>query len=174
MTVSGNAFTMRLEFICDQNNDRGNDLNITAINVDNQHLIAYVTDKKSCATFSLTYLYSKYSYIFSIVFIAAGVFITFLGLRLFRPVLFILSTLLITAVLLLLIYQLIMTSHTSQWTFWLVLGLSGAVGLTGAYFITRYDKVCFVVAGACLGGVVGFFVYGLAMAAWAPPVRLEG
>jgi hypothetical protein len=166
---------MTLTFVCDQDADLDGKPEVKG-SVVNNHLQATVKAKRSCASFSLTYIYQKYAYIFSIVFIAAGVFVTFFGLRLFKPVLFILTTLLITAVLLLLVYQLIMSSHTKQYLFWVVLGVSGLIGLTGAYFVTRYNGVCFVVAGGCLGGVLGFFIYGLAMASWAPPVRrrLEG
>ena len=163
---------MNLTFVCNNEGSMSDEPTIAG-SYGAAGLIANVTSKRSCASFSLTYIYQKYAYIFSTVFIIAGLVIAFFGVRLFKITLFIISTFFITAVLVLLIYQLIMTSHTAQYAFWLVLGVSGLIGLTGAYFISRYDKACFFMAGAALGAVLGFFIYGLAMASWAPPVQGE-
>ncbi len=150
---------MAIIFECDRSMSESTDLKFETQSSTSTLLLLKVTSRKSCPMFSLTYLYEKYPLIFSIVFLIAGLFVAFAGIRMYKAVLFILATFLVGFLLLTIIYQMIMSKYVDQWVFWVCLGISSLVGLTAGGMVVAYNKYCFVIAGACLGGVAGFVLY---------------
>lgn len=149
---------MELTMTCDRDKDE-NDVRFEENGSDACTLKAAAVLRRACPIFSLTYLFEKYPYIFSLVFMGAGILITFFGLKFFKIVLFLLATFVVSFLLLTIIYQMALSKYVNMWVFWVCLGLSTLVGLTVGYFVAAYDRYCFVLAGACLGGVAGFIIY---------------
>lgn len=165
--VTNGASELRATIVCDRDNE--NTANITNGDKVNVTFIG----KSGCPFLSITYFYEKYPYIFSIVFIATGLLITFAGLRFFKTMLFILTAFAITGVLLIIIYQLIILKNKpKEYAFWVTLGISGLFGLTGGYFVAKFSTVCFVLAGGFLGAIVGFIVYNAFLASVTQVVSL--
>ncbi len=129
--------------------------------IDQCTLRAKANVHRACPIFSLTYLYKHYPVAFAIGFLACGALFTFFGLKLYKIVLFLLTAFIVGFLLLTIIYQMIMLrlSNVKLWAFWVVLGISALVGLTMGYFAVAYNKYCFVLAGASLGGIGGFILY---------------
>lgn len=155
------GFKMAVKFVCDRSKGESDDIKFENDGTTEGYLKLVVISKKSCPMFSLTYLYSQYPSIFAIIFLGAGLFIAFVGIRMYKIVLFLLATFLVTFILVTVIYQMIMSKFVEQWAFWTCLGVSAAVGLTAGVLVVIYNKYCFVIAGACLGGIGGFFLYNM-------------
>ena len=132
---------------------------------DKDLVIMNVIGKVGCPFLSITYFYEKYPFIFAIVFIGTGILITFFGLKLFRVLLFILAAFALTAVLLVIIYQLILLPRRQEAiAFWITLGISGLFGLTAGYFAARYYSICFMLAGGALAAMLAFFLWNVIQA----------
>ena len=81
-----------------------------------------------------------------------------------------LTTLLVAFVILMFVTQVVLSSTTPYYAYWVILGIAGAAGLTCGYFVYAYEKYCFALAGAFLGGVLGMFIYNLILHKFVPPV----
>lgn len=133
-----------------------------------------IIGKVGCPILSITYFYETYPFIFAIVFIAAGVLITFLGNTLFKVLLFILAAFAVTGILFVIIYQLILLPRKpEEIAFWVTLGICGACGLTAGFFAAKYHTVCIVLAGGSLAAIVAFVLYNAIGAAMSQVVRLS-
>jgi len=165
-------YAMELTFVCDRDAEEDSmkfdDSATTACKI-----MVTFTGRKACPIFSLTYLYSKYPYIFAIIFMGAGLLFAFLGLKLFKVVLFLLAAFVVGFVLLTVLYQFILSKYVNQTAFWVCLGISAAVGLTVGWFVASYNKYCFVLAGASLGGIGGFILYTAVLAPFLDAVSSE-
>lgn len=160
---------MEIKLICDK---EVGDKKLTDVHTGKGEIIATMRTKYACPSFNFSYIFDKYPYIFSIIFIAGGILCAFLGQRLFPWALFILAFFTISFVLIAILYGVALSSTSSQMAFWIVLGISGVVGLTGGYFIKAYHEYCFVLAGGALGGIAGFFIYNLFLVKAVPPVTM--
>ena len=117
--------------------------------------------EEACPLFSLSYFYNKYPVPFSIAFIGAGLIIAFLGYRIFNVVLFLMATFVVAFILFNLIYQIAASSITMEnfGVLWIIVGAAGIVGAIVGFFAVKFQKYCFFLAGACLGGIIGFIIY---------------
>ena len=168
-------YVLNLTLICDPNKNE-NDVAFTDVNTQSGcRLSAKANVRKACPIFSLTYLYGKYPNIFAIVFISCGLLFTFFGLKLYKIVLFLMTAFIVGFLVLTIVYQMIMVrfANTTVNTFWFVLGIAALVGLTVGYFAASYNKYCFVVAGASLGGIGGFILYTAILSRFLDNVRLD-
>jgi hypothetical protein len=138
------------------------------------NVVVTATSNSACPAFSITQLFTNYSYIFAIVFIAAGLFITFFGSKLFPIVLFIVTAFVVAFVLIMFITQVAFSKMTPQFAYWIVVGVSAAVGLTVAYFISSYKSITFAIVGACGGGVIGLSLSTIILSYYAFPVYFFG
>ncbi len=159
---------------CNRKMDEDTAPNFTDAGSDECLLKLALSSKKACPIFSLTYLYQQNPLYFSLAFMVAGLFIAFVGIRLYKTVLFLLAAFLIGFLLLVIIYQMILPRYVEEWAFWVCLGISALVGLTMGGIVVAYDQQCFVLAGACLGGVASFILYGAFLSGTAGPVLSLG
>lgn len=164
--VDGKKWKIRADLICDRDM-ADKDLEFTSTTITGGDTITAVgTSRRACPIISLSYLYNKYPWAFGIGFIIFGCIFVFVGLKFYKVLLFLLAAFIVTFLLFTIIYQMIILkfSRTKPMIFWVVLGICGLVGLTVGYFAGKYNKYCFVLAGASLGGIGGFMVYSVILA----------
>lgn len=128
---------------------------------DSEHIVIKGTAKQACALFSLSYFFGKYPVPFAIAFMLSGLIIAFLGFRIFNVVLFLMAAFIVGFIIFNLVYQLAASSITMEkaWVVWIILGAATLVGLIVGVFAVKYQRYCFLLAGACLGGIIGFLVF---------------
>jgi len=161
---------MQLNIKCDRNGIRKSIKVIKDSDTDECNLKADVESYESCPGFSITYMFLRYAAIFSVVFIGAGVVITFLGQKLFKIVLFILSAFVVAFVIFMFVSQVIFTTQTQATGFWITLGIAAVIGIILGILVVMYEKYCFALVGACLGGVLALFLYNLLLSKYLPTV----
>jgi len=117
--------------------------------------------KEACPFFSLSNFYNDNRIPFSIGFIGAGIIIAFLGFRIFNVVLFLMATFVVAFILFNVIFQLSASKITMEnaWVVWIIMGAAGIIGAIAGFFAAKFQKYCFFLAGACLGGIIGFMIY---------------
>lgn len=165
----GRKYDMLINITCNRNMEK-NKINFTNIGTDECSIKLKAEALEACPLFSLTYLFEKYAGIFSLVFIGVGVFVALFGEKLFHIVLFLLTTFLVAFIILMFVTEVVISSYTKDYAIWVILGISGAIGLVCGYFVVAYEEYCFALAGAFLGGVLGLFLYNLVLAKYVPPV----
>jgi Domain of unknown function (DUF4203) len=89
--------------------------------------------------------------------IILGTFITFFGLRLYKPIFFIAGTLITIGVILLLFYGTFLKSTTESWVPWVVLASSLLVGLLVGFIVMKLSRS----VGAFILAFIGGYVLGL-------------
>eukprot|EP00826_Nyctotherus_ovalis_P058705 TRINITY_DN8095_c0_g1_i10.p1 TRINITY_DN8095_c0_g1~~TRINITY_DN8095_c0_g1_i10.p1 ORF type:complete len:223 (+),score=55.70 TRINITY_DN8095_c0_g1_i10:850-1518(+) len=91
----------------------------------------------------------------------SGLIIAFLGFRIFNVVLFLMAAFIVGFIVFNLVYQLAASSITMEkaWVVWIILGAAALIGLIVGVFAVKYQRYCFLLAGACLGGIIGFLVF---------------
>ena len=98
----------------------------------------------------------QYSYIFGAVCIVIGLFLAFLGRKLFTVALFICATILTAGLILIIFYATFLSDNTASWLGWLMLSLSIVIGLGVGFLATKLEKL-----GACLLAAWGGFCAGV-------------
>jgi hypothetical protein len=86
-----------------------------------------------------------------------GAFITFFGLKLYKPIFFIAGALITIGVILLLFYGTFLKSTTESWVPWVVLACSLLVGLLVGFIVMKLSKS----VGAFILAFIGGYVLGL-------------
>lgn len=162
--VSNNAGQLNLIIKCDRNHKKDNiEFSVQRHEVKSEKEYIEITSSlnQACPVFNLTYFYRKYPIPFAIAFIVTGVIIAFLGFRIFKVVLFLMGTIVVTFILFNVTFQLTLSSSAAgkTWVFWTILGVSALLGMVVGFFASKYDKYCFLLAGGCLGGILGFLIY---------------
>ena len=84
---------------------------------------------------------SENKIVMCIIFIVVGVFVCFLGRKLFKPILFIAGILLGVALVWLICYSTFLSNTTKQWVFWLVLAISILIGIILGYVLFKLSKL---------------------------------
>jgi len=116
---------------------------------------------EACPFFSITNLFEQYKYFFSLAFIAVGIFICFLGEKLFHIVLFLLTALAVAFVILMFVTQVAFAKGNQKNAYWIVLAIACLAGITAGYFIVKYEQFSFAIVGGSLGGVLGLTLSSL-------------
>lgn len=164
-------YSMEISILCDRTMEKGKGKFDNSSETTDCDIKVKATANEACPYFSLMYLFKHNALIFFIIFIGAGIFVTFLGEKLFHFVLFLLTTFLVTFVILIFVTQVILSSTSPYYAFWVTLGLSGVAGITLGYFVYVYEEYCFALAGAFLGGVLGMFICNLLLAKYVSAVK---
>ena len=86
-------------------------------------------------------LMDKYKWIFGGVFLGIGVFLTFLGKKLFTGAIFVVSAVVVSFFIMLIFYTTFLTDNTASWIFWVTLSFSVVLGLVGGYFAGKMEKL---------------------------------
>jgi hypothetical protein len=94
----------------------------------------------------------QYAWMFGTGFIVIGLFLAFLGRKLFNVAVFIVTTMIVTGLILFIFYATFLESNTEAWVSWTVLALSILLGLVCGFFMVKLEKF----AGALLAGFGGF------------------
>jgi len=175
--VSKDERKLELKLRCDKDGEE--DEYPTFTDVDDLAVVtvkATVKHKRACPVFSIADFYENNKVTFTIGFIIAGLFVAFLGRKLFKVALFLLGALAITTVLFLIFYQtwLIKSEDKSKGNrnTWIALGISGGIGIVVGVFLIIYERLCFFAVGGVLGGLGGFILYAAIIGQFTDPVFL--
>jgi hypothetical protein len=158
--VKDGNITVDVTIICDKDSSAP-EFKVISPSDETHNIVITATGKEACPLFSLSYFYNKYPIPFAITFIIAGVIIAFLGFRIFNAVLFLMATFVVAFILFNVIYQLAAGSITMEnaWVIWLILGAAAIIGIIAGVLAVKFQKYCFFLAGACLGGLIAFMIY---------------
>lgn len=116
-----------------------------------------LTSADVCSTFDLNALWqfiNEYTWIWCAMFVGIGVFLTFLGRKLFKATIFIIAALLTVFGILLLFYTTFLQDTTEAWVGWTVLGCSILIGLVVGFFTMKLERV----GAALIAGWGGFLL----------------
>ena len=116
-----------------------------------------LTSSQVCASFDLNALWSflgEYEYLWGALLIAGGVFLGFLGRKLFKAAIFMVTAILTVFGILLLFYTTFLDDATEPWVGWTVLSCSILIGLVAGFFMMKLERV----GAALLAGWGGFLL----------------
>lgn len=102
---------------------------------------------------------NSYYWIVAITMISIGAFIWALGLKLFKPTIFIVFTLSTFFVIMLLFYALILPITTKDWTVWVIGSVGLVLGLIVGFFMTKLARLGVAALGAWIGFVGGLLIH---------------
>jgi hypothetical protein len=83
---------------------------------------------------------------------AIGLFLTFLGRKIFNVAIFIVAAIVVSGLILIIFYSTFLADNTATWLSWLVVSLAIVVGIVCGYLATKVEKI----GGALLAGWGGF------------------
>lgn len=83
---------------------------------------------------------------------AIGLFLTFLGRKIFNVAIFIVAAMVVSGLILIIFYSTFLADNTATWLSWLVVSLAIVVGIVCGYLATKVEKI----GGALLAGWGGF------------------
>lgn len=83
---------------------------------------------------------------------AIGLFLTFLGRKIFNVAIFIVAAIVVSGLILIIFYSTFLADNTATWLSWLVVSLAIVVGIICGYLATKVEKI----GGALLAGWGGF------------------
>jgi len=109
--------------------------------------------------------FEEFDYLFGAVFIILGIFLTFLGRKLFLAAVFIASLVLVTIVVLALSYGTFLSDNYSEGVFWGMLSASILIGIIVGVLLVKFSRFAAFAIGAWGGYVLGLFINDLAL--WA-------
>lgn len=82
------------------------------------------------------------------IFLIVGLFITFFGRKLFRPILFIAGLFIGVALVWLICYSTFLSDNSKSWVFWVVTAVSILIGLVIGWLLFKLTKIgAFILAG---------------------------
>lgn len=116
-----------------------------------------LTSADVCPSFDLNALWTfldEYSYIWGVLFIVGGIFLGFLGRKLFKAAVFMVTAILVVFAILLLFYTTFLEDTTEEWVGWTVLVCSILIGLVAGFFMMKLERV----GAALLAGWGGFLI----------------
>jgi hypothetical protein len=119
--------------------------------------LTFVT-KEACPLvnmFTVTNFIKNNKIAFGIALLLLGLFLTFLGAKFTIVTIFIIITMATTTLCFVFMFGFILPNSTAKALPWVVLGISGIVGLVLGYFVAKYNKS---VIGMILGGYMGYLL----------------
>lgn len=96
-------------------------------------------------------------------FLVAGSLICFMGRTLFTPIVFIVSTTAITALVLLIAYNTFLSDNSKAWVGWVTIGVAVVLGLLVGSLMISFIKLAIFIVSAWGGYAVGLLVYNAFM-----------
>lgn len=99
-----------------------------------------------------------YELIVTIFIILIGFIISFFGLRLFKELIFISSSLIVFCILFLLFYELVLSNGSESYLFWICFGGSIIASFLISYLITKLTSLFCSLIGIVFGLVLGVMV----------------
>ena len=108
----------------------------------------------------------KFKYLFAAIFVCLGLFLAFLGRKLWYMTVFIIGDLAVTAALVLIGFPTIADQYSAAWVGWAIIVVSLAIGTLGGILATKLQKpivgILCAWGGFCLGVLVNNSVVYLA------------
>lgn len=120
----------------------------------------------ACPVFTVNGLWTfleQYDWLWGAVFIVLGVFLTFLGRKLFLAAVFIASFFLTGLLFLAICYGTFLSDNSEDWVGWLMLAISIILGTIVGVLLVKYSKFAAAVIGAWAGYILGLFLNDLAL-----------
>ena len=120
-------------------------------------MIVTFSSKDACPSFTSNALWDflkDYNYLWGAVFILGGIFLCFLGRKLFGVAIFVITVFVSIFLLLLLFYTVFLSENTEDWVGWTVLACSVIIGLIIGFIMYRLQRI----GAAILAGWGGFML----------------
>jgi len=125
-----------------------------------------IVGEGACPVFTLNGLWTfleQYYWLWGAIFIVVGVFLTFLGRKLFLAAVFIAGFVLTGIIFLAVCYGTFLSDNSEDWVGWLMLSLSIVLGIIVGVLLVKYSKFAAAVIGAWAGYILGLFLNDLAL-----------
>lgn len=135
-------------------------------------LTAKATHRLLCPKFSISQFLENYKYQFTILYAIVGLICAFAGQKLFKIVLFLLTSIVVCSLIFTILNQkwLANSTATSNANLIIALCISAIAGITIGTLLTVFHAWCFCVIGGILGGMLGFIVFSTFAAFICPAV----
>jgi len=117
-----------------------------------------MTSKNACPVYSLNALWAwlqDYYWLWGVVMIISGIFLAFLGQKLFSVTLFFIGMVVTIALVWVIFYSTFLTDSTEDWVAWVVLGCSTVLGLFGGFLLYKLQRLGATVIGGWGGFLLG-------------------
>jgi len=118
----------------------------------------YQTSSMACPVFTANaflQFVQDYAWCFGTAFIVLGLFLAFLGRKLFNVAIFMVATIVVAGLILFIFYATCLSTNTEAWVAWLMVACSVLVGLLGGFLAYKLEKVGAALlcawGGFCLG-----------------------
>lgn len=157
-TTNGGVSELTVGQVCDENASEVTTYTLTT----SDGGLTYETYQEStiaCPIFTynaLIQFVQDYNWCFGTGFIVIGLFLAFLGRKMFNVALFIVATIIVAGLILFIFYATFLSDNTEAWVSWLVVSLAVLVGLVGGFLAYKLEKI-----GACLLCGWGGFCLGV-------------
>lgn len=111
----------------------------------------------------------QYKWIWGTVFILVGLFLAFLGRKLFTVAIFIVASMIVTGLILVIFYSTFLSDNDAYWVGWLVVSFAIVAGLVAGFFATKIERIGASIlagwGGFCLGVILNETVLYLVQSA---------
>lgn len=102
---------------------------------------------------------NDYYWIVATCMIIIGLFVLVLGLKLFKPTIFIFFSLSVLGLIMIFFYALILPTGTKDWTVWVIGGVGLLLGIITGFFMVKLAKLSIGLLGAWIGFVGGLLIH---------------
>lgn len=169
-----NGNSVEVKLTCNIDGSDSDEVDATKIKYSNKKWSWDVNHHLGCSAFPLDVFMEKYKILVTVIFIIVGLLCAFCGSKLFKPVLFIIGTILVTGLMFIIFYQfwLLKNVDNVQRNFIIALVISGVFGITAGVLLVIFERFCFVVVGGALGAFGGLLLYSAIFAGFTPGVTL--
>ena len=105
----------------------------------------------------------KYYWIVAIAMFLVGLFELVLGLKMFKPTLFIIGTITVLGFIMMIFYSWFLPRTTATWVTWLILAVGLGLGLIAGFFLTKVLRIGVAAAGAWAGVMIALLIHEMFM-----------
>lgn len=102
---------------------------------------------------------TDHKYVFAGVLGSVGVFLAFLGMKLYKPTLFLIGCLLTTVIGSLVLFTIFVKQDSPTWYAYAIMGVCFILGLIIGYLCTLMESTGVFMIGGWLGSVIGVIVF---------------
>lgn len=161
-------YTVTWELRCNPNIHKGHleIKNAEEFNPTNCHNRLIAESAEACPLLNFYAIWNflqKYSYFFAPILIIIGLFLTFLGAKIFNLTVFLVAVISTVGFTFIFLFQFILPSGAHPNIVWVVLGIGVVLGIIIGWFLVKYDKLFHAILGGCCGYLVGILLYNLVM-----------
>lgn len=158
LLYSSGSMSLQVNMNCDSSINGGSASQLKS-NGSNSYVTTF-TGSQACSSLNFSAIWDFFddnSWIWAILLIVGGAFVCFAGRWLFKATVFLATTLIVVAAILLLFYSTFLKDTTQNWVAWTVLVCSILIGLVAGFFMMKLERV----GAAILAGWGGFCIGAL-------------